>query len=169
MEAAGSQEQYTERLWQSRTLFRYQDRLPATPPAARGEFGLPEGRHLYVCFQNPLKLHPDFDPLLGGVLEADPQALVVLLADRSGQVARLLKERFARRILPSPPPLSRRERGVIALTPGRLPVAKEEPVTCPHLPPPTSRQGRRGERRSGSCSCRRSRSATIAGCCNWPT
>ena len=81
--------------------------MPATPPATRGDFGLPEDRRLYVCFQNPLKLHPDFDPLLAGVLGADPLALVVLLADRSGHIARLLKERFARRIpqsrLPSPP------------------------------------------------------------------
>ncbi len=103
IELPGSQEQYSERLWKSRTLFRYQVRAAATPPASRGEFGLPEGRHLYVCFQNPLKLHPDFDPLLGGVLEADPQALVVLLGDRSGQVAQRLKERFARRNWPSPP------------------------------------------------------------------
>jgi predicted O-linked N-acetylglucosamine transferase (SPINDLY family) len=107
VERPGSQSQYTERLWKSRTLFRYQQRLPATPPATAADFGLPENRNLYVCFQNPLKLHLDFDPLLAGVLEADPRALVVLLADRSGQVARLLKERFARRIpqsrLPSPP------------------------------------------------------------------
>ncbi len=133
VEAAGSQEQYTERLWQSRTLFRYQDRCRATPPAARGEFGLPEGRRLYVCFQNPLKLHPDFDPLLGGVLEADPQALVVLLADRSGQVARLLKERFARRILPSPPaPLPEGEGSHLPSPPAAFPVAKEGS----HLPSP---------------------------------
>ncbi len=68
---------------------------------------------MYVCFQNPMKLHPDFDPLLGGVLEADPQALVVLLGDRSGRVARLLKERFARRNWPSPAaPFPERARGV---------------------------------------------------------
>ena len=99
VERPGSQSQYTEQLWKSRTLFRYQQRLPATPPAVPPDFGLPDGRHLYVCFQNPLKLHPDFDPLLAGVLEADPRALVVLLADRGGHVARLLKERFARRII----------------------------------------------------------------------
>ena len=122
VERPGSQSQYTERLWKSRTLFRYQPRLTATPPATRAEFGLPDGRHLYVCFQNPLKLHPDFDPLLAGVLEADPHALVVLLADRGGQVERLLKERFARRIaqsqLPSPPaPLPSTGEGRNAPTP----------------------------------------------------
>ena len=99
VERPSSQSQYTERLWKSRTLFRYQQRLPATPPAVPPDFGLPDDRHLYVCFQNPLKLHPDFDPLLAGILEADPRALVVLLGDRGGHVARLLKERFARRFI----------------------------------------------------------------------
>ncbi len=98
VESPGSQERYTERLWQSRTLFRYQDRARATAPAARSEFGLPEARNLYVCFQNPLKLHPDFDPLLAGILAADPQAFVVLLADRFGRVAESLRQRFARTI-----------------------------------------------------------------------
>ena len=94
VERPGSQSQYTERLWKSRTLWRYQDRLPAVAAATPADFGLPEGRNLYVCFQNPLKLHPDFDRLLAGVLEADPRGLVVLLADRGGQAAARLMERF---------------------------------------------------------------------------
>ncbi len=98
VERPGSQSQYTERLWKSRTLWRYQDRLPAVAAATPADFGLPEGRNLYVCFQNPLKLHPDFDRLLAGVLEADPRGLVVLLADRGGQAAARLMERFARTI-----------------------------------------------------------------------
>jgi predicted O-linked N-acetylglucosamine transferase (SPINDLY family) len=98
VEKPGSQAQYTERLWKSRTLFRYQDRLPAIPPGSRSEFGLPDDRNLYVCFQNPLKLHPDFDPLLAGVLAADPKALIVLLADKGGQIASLLKSRFERQV-----------------------------------------------------------------------
>ena len=98
VERPGSESQYTERLWKSRTLWRYQERLPATAAATPADFGLPEGRNLYVCFQNPLKLHPDFDRLLAGVLEADPRGLAVLLGDRSGQAVRLLKERFARRM-----------------------------------------------------------------------
>ncbi|MGA2259744.1 MAG: tetratricopeptide repeat protein, partial [Thermoguttaceae bacterium] len=97
IERPGSEGQYSERLWKSRTLFRYQERLPSTAAATPADFGLPEDRHLYVCFQNPLKLHPDFDPLLAGVLEADPLALVVLLGDRNGHIVRLLKERLARR------------------------------------------------------------------------
>ena len=76
--------------------------MPATVAATPADFGLPEGRNLYVCFQNPLKLHPDIDRLLASVLDADPRGLVVLLGDRSGQAARMLKERFVR-CMPSPP------------------------------------------------------------------
>ncbi len=66
-----SQSHYTERLWRSRTLFRYQDRLRPQPPAQPAEFGLPDERHLYICFQNPLKLHPNFDSIMAGILAAD--------------------------------------------------------------------------------------------------
>ncbi len=97
-EGEGSGEQYTERLWMSRTLFRYQSRLRPRPPARCAEFGLPDGRHLYLCFQNPLKLHPEFDSIMAGILAADSRALIVLMRDRGGQVARLLEQRFSRRI-----------------------------------------------------------------------
>lgn len=95
METDAADAHYTEKLWRSKTLFSCQPRLSPVPPAAAGDFGLPEGRNLYVCFQNPLKLHPDFDPILAGILAADPKALIVLMADRSGSVAELLNRRFA--------------------------------------------------------------------------
>jgi predicted O-linked N-acetylglucosamine transferase (SPINDLY family) len=134
IESEAAQEQYTEKLWLSRTLLMCQARLTmdglgspsyegdgrgrrmhdadglGSPPyegdglgspsygAARAKFGLPEGRNLYLCFQNPMKLHPDFDPLLAGILAADLKALVVLLAGRYEHAARLLRERFARRV-----------------------------------------------------------------------
>jgi len=44
----------------------------------RGEFGLPADRRLYVCAQNPARIHPDFDPVLAEILRRDPQALLVL-------------------------------------------------------------------------------------------
>jgi predicted O-linked N-acetylglucosamine transferase (SPINDLY family) len=98
IEQPGTESQYTERLWKSRTLFRFQERLRPRPAAVPADFGLPGGRNLYVCFQNPLKLHPDFDRLLAGVLAADSRGLVVLLSDRYGHVACQLRERCARRI-----------------------------------------------------------------------
>jgi predicted O-linked N-acetylglucosamine transferase (SPINDLY family) len=98
IESANADEQYTETLWRSKTLFMCAPRLPAVTPADSAYFGLSNDRRLYVCAQNPLKLHPDFDSLMAGILEADPHGLVVLVADHSGNVARLLAERFARRI-----------------------------------------------------------------------
>jgi predicted O-linked N-acetylglucosamine transferase (SPINDLY family) len=98
VETSDSDEQYTEKLWRSKTLFMCTPRLPSVTPAYPAYFGLPDDRHHYVCVQNPLKLHPDFDFLMAGILEADPFGLVVLVADHSGNVARLLAERFARGI-----------------------------------------------------------------------
>ena len=37
-----------------------------SPPASAADFGLPDDRRLYVCFQNPLKIHPDTDALFAG-------------------------------------------------------------------------------------------------------
>jgi protein O-GlcNAc transferase len=90
-------EQYTDKIWRSKTLFTCEPRLPPVTPAYPAYFGLPDGRRYYVCFQNPLKIHPDTDPLFAGILAADPLGLVVL-AGRQPEVVRLLKERFARRI-----------------------------------------------------------------------
>jgi predicted O-linked N-acetylglucosamine transferase (SPINDLY family) len=94
---ANSAEQYTERLWLSKTLFMYAPRLAPVAPAAAAHFGLPDDRSLYVCFQNPLKIHPDTDALFAQILAADPRGLIVL-SGRQPAVVRLLKERFTRRI-----------------------------------------------------------------------
>ena len=61
----GSNAHYSERLWKSRTVLMCQERLSPFSPAWPGYFGLPDGRRLYGCLQNPLKLHPDFDCALG--------------------------------------------------------------------------------------------------------
>jgi protein O-GlcNAc transferase len=98
MEVPGAQDHYTERLWRSRTLLMCQSRLPQVPPAARSYFGLPDGRHLYMCLQNPLKIHPDMDPLVGAILDQDPKGAVVFLSGRHPHAAQLLRERFAETI-----------------------------------------------------------------------
>eukprot|EP00903_Cladosiphon_okamuranus_P020162 g18511.t1 len=42
---------------------------------------LTEGHHLYHGLQHPKKFHPDFDPVLRGVLQSDPKAKIVLTAE----------------------------------------------------------------------------------------
>jgi predicted O-linked N-acetylglucosamine transferase (SPINDLY family) len=49
----------------------------AGPAPSRASLGFTESDHLYVCPQSLYKLHPDFDPLMSGILQADPQAKLV--------------------------------------------------------------------------------------------
>ena len=97
IETPGSDQQYSEKLWRSKTLFVCEPRLPSVSVAPATHFGLPDDRRLYVCFQNPLKIHPDMDTLFAQILATDPRGLLVLYG-RQPEVVRLLKERFARRI-----------------------------------------------------------------------
>lgn len=76
----------------------HQPRIPPCGPVARAAFGLPEVVPLYLCLQNPMKLHPDFDPLLQGILAADANGRIVLLAGPRSHAAGALRERFARKI-----------------------------------------------------------------------
>ncbi len=98
IESQNAVDHYSEKLWNAKSLLMYQTRLPAVSPVTRDYFRLPEGRNLYVCFQNPLKLHPDFDPLLREILARDSKGIVVLLGGRHGRIASLLQERFAETI-----------------------------------------------------------------------
>lgn len=59
----------------------------------RGDVGLPETGALYLCGQMPFKIHPDFDRVLGDILEGDPDGHVALFeapAGYSNMSARLL-------------------------------------------------------------------------------
>lgn len=44
----------------------------------RADFGLPSDVSLYLCMQKPFKLHPEFDPLVCGVLRKDPNGYAIL-------------------------------------------------------------------------------------------
>ena len=74
----------------------YYYRRPKKPAQLldRASFGLPEGRTLYVCTQSLFKLHPDFDPVLSAVLEADPNGVIVLLEGLHPQWKTLLIKRL---------------------------------------------------------------------------
>lgn len=96
-ETENAQAHYTETLLLNDgidTLFQ----RPATPEIwhTRKELGLPEDRKLYVCPMAIQKLHPDFDGVLAGILEKDPQATLVLFNDYQLKSA---SERLQQRIL----------------------------------------------------------------------
>ena len=96
IEAAGSEQYYTEKLVRLPGYFMPRYRRPALdgPRASRGQLGLPDGKHLYYCPQNLFKLHPDFDAAIGGILERDPEGELVLLEFVRAGVAEQLLRRF---------------------------------------------------------------------------
>lgn len=75
---------------------------PAPPPAvSRTELGLPEGQRVYLCPQNPFKLHPTFDQVLLQVLNADPDGVVALLGARTEAWDAVLDARLAQSLGPA--------------------------------------------------------------------
>ncbi|WP_420580400.1 tetratricopeptide repeat protein [Reichenbachiella sp.] len=60
----------------------------------RADFDLPEDRRVYLCVQNMSKLHPDFDQLLLGILEADDKALICLTTPKQEKLVEQLLKRF---------------------------------------------------------------------------
>ncbi len=96
MEVPGAESHYIEKLerWSS-----FPSSVPAVSfpePVARSEFGLADSDHLYLCLQNLLKLHPDFDQLLAGILRADPQGQIILLSGKGERLAQKMTQRFQR-------------------------------------------------------------------------
>lgn len=84
----------TEQLIRAPSLPTYQRRVPRPRPASRGEFGLADNAHLYLCPQNLLKLHPDQDDLFRAILELDPAGVIVLKERRSPVPGRELRKRL---------------------------------------------------------------------------
>jgi CRISPR-associated protein Csy1 len=67
---------------------------PEPEPAARADFGLPEGKRLYACPQSLFKIHPEMDALLARVVARDPEAVLVLFQ----APARAVTQAFATRL-----------------------------------------------------------------------
>jgi protein O-GlcNAc transferase len=86
-----------------------------TPPQrsfaqSRLQLGLSEQKHLYLCPMTLFKLHPDFDLLLKGILDADPLAEILVFKYHHSLIHEILKARFEKmldlsriRILPWAP------------------------------------------------------------------
>ena len=116
IEVPEAQEHYTERLVRLATLPTYQYRqqlsagstgfqpvedhtgkMPVPQPVKDlAAFGLGDGRHVYLCWQNVRKLHPDFDRLLGGILRRDPHGAIVLAKPQHEHLEAALRDRFRR-------------------------------------------------------------------------
>jgi predicted O-linked N-acetylglucosamine transferase (SPINDLY family) len=81
LEAPDAQEHYTERLVRLKNLPLGMQAPEIPPLRTREELGLPLAGNLYVCPLKLQKFHPEFDLALLGILEADPDAEIVLFDD----------------------------------------------------------------------------------------
>jgi predicted O-linked N-acetylglucosamine transferase (SPINDLY family) len=65
---------------------------------SREDFSLKDQTHLYMCPQSLFKFHPDFDRILGGILQADANGQIVLLEGQHQEWTTKLKTRFEKTI-----------------------------------------------------------------------
>lgn len=94
LEPANAAPHYSEKLILLDGIGTHYRKPPLPTPARRADFGLPEGRTLYLCPQSLFKIHPDNDPLLARILERDPNGVLVLFAGRHPNITRTLLTRL---------------------------------------------------------------------------
>ncbi|MET0272923.1 MAG: tetratricopeptide repeat protein [Phenylobacterium sp.] len=96
LDAAGADDQYTERLVRLPRLTTYYEPPPVLDPIpSREALGLPGTGTLYGCPQSLFKLHPDFDAVLAAIAAGDPDGHIVLLEPTSKTWLVPLRERWA--------------------------------------------------------------------------
>jgi predicted O-linked N-acetylglucosamine transferase (SPINDLY family) len=90
---------YSERLVVMKGFPNYFERPKlSSPPKERRDFCLEEGAHWYVCAQTLFKVHPEFDEIVGGILQADPAGRVLFFHGTHPHWTELLLARFRRTI-----------------------------------------------------------------------
>jgi protein O-GlcNAc transferase len=95
METGNAQEHYTETLIRLATVPTFfKPPRPATAPPTRQDLGLPADARLYFCAQNLIKFHPEFDAGLARILRRDPKGMLVLINNKTAQMAQLLMNRL---------------------------------------------------------------------------
>ena len=96
LEPPDAQQHYSETLVRLADLPSVFTRAPKPGAApAREAFGIAAGARTYVCAQNPIKFHPDFDAIVAAILRRDPQGVLVLFnGDKNDQWNRLLLQRL---------------------------------------------------------------------------
>ena len=97
LDTPDAQNLYSEKLVRLKLPAVYYHR--PEPPAnlkTRADFGLPESATLYGCPQTLYKFHPDFDPILGGILRGDDDGLLLLIKGQHQSMDDALTQRFER-------------------------------------------------------------------------
>ncbi|MFN8705303.1 MAG: tetratricopeptide repeat protein, partial [Planctomyces sp.] len=91
-----ARDHYTETLIRMPLSGTWYER-PAIPAGAEelpARLSLPAGKHYYTCPQTLFKFHPDDDAVLRGILEADPEGVVILIDGRLREWTRRLRARW---------------------------------------------------------------------------
>jgi protein O-GlcNAc transferase len=99
MDQESSQAHYSEKLVVLRQmLLNYGRPALLSEQIDKSALGLPAHIRLYLCPQTIFKLHPEFDAMLGGILRADPNGLVMMIKLGHETWRQKLLARFARTI-----------------------------------------------------------------------
>jgi predicted O-linked N-acetylglucosamine transferase (SPINDLY family) len=95
LEPENSDGQYTEKLVKlpDLAIYYYRPKLEG-PVVSPSHFNLPADAHFYGCPQSLYKLHPEFDPILAGILRTDPQGILLLLEGQYKEWADQLMTRW---------------------------------------------------------------------------
>ena len=98
LELPHAQEHYTEELVKLDTLNTFYLRPEAREVITRESLGVRKDSTLYMCPQTLFKFHPDFDKIIHGVLDGDPNGELVLLEGTCAHHSTLIKERLRRNV-----------------------------------------------------------------------
>jgi CRISPR-associated protein Csy1 len=96
METSASPGHYRERLALLPGIGTRYEAAHAPGDASRAQFGLPEGRTLYLVPQSLFKIHPDNDALVAQVLAGDPAGVAVMFVSPLHAVTRAFAARLER-------------------------------------------------------------------------
>lgn len=97
-ETEQAQDHYSEKLIKFRNPNTYYSRPIVPPPIDRVSLGLPETGTLYLCPQSLFKIHPEFDPMLGAILQGDPKGKIIFIRGQSQHWSELLQTRWQKHI-----------------------------------------------------------------------
>lgn len=93
-ETSSAKDHFTEKLIRFREPNICYNR-PETPPQTdRAALGLPTECTLYICPQSLFKIHPEFDPIVAGILQGDIAGKVVFLNSLSSAWRERILERW---------------------------------------------------------------------------
>lgn len=96
MESDNAQQYYTEELIQLDTVPTHYRRPTLEREYDKAYFGFDDNKNYYVCPQSLFKMHPEIDEIFKGILDGDPNGVLVLLAGHTVAWRQQLVARFNR-------------------------------------------------------------------------